>query len=96
MSLSTTNSWTLSLALLAKSGRIHARSLSIVLDIGLYHPLTPDPLIYFTHPIFHKIQAGQTVVLGSYGDTINKNCPVQVPLDQFQGSFTTLVRKEDA
>ena len=36
------------------------------------------------------------IVLGSFSDTIGQACPVSLSLDDFRGSFTTLVRRADA
>ena len=52
---------------------------------------------FFTRPVISQRVDGNTQwVVGSFTDTIGQVFPVAVPLDEFDGFFTTLVRKDDA
>ena len=51
---------------------------------------------FFTRPVISQRVDGDTHwVIGSFTDTIGQVFPVAVPLDEFDGFFTTLVRKDD-
>jgi len=51
---------------------------------------------FFTRPVINQSVDGNTQwVVGSFTDTIGQVFPVTVPLDEFDGFFTTLVCKDD-
>ena len=54
-----------------------------------------DKVGFLTRPEF-TTKDGNTVILGSYSDQIGNVYPVLLSTNQFQGFFTTLVRKDDA
>jgi hypothetical protein len=55
-----------------------------------------DSLGLFTRPTVIPNGTGGFNVLGNFTDTLGEPCPLLVTLAEFQGHFTTLVRKEDA
>lgn len=56
-----------------------------------------DSVGFLTRPeVFDDGAAGDSTVIGSFSDTIGHDVPVELPVDAFQGFFTTLVRAEDA
>ena len=57
-----------------------------------------DSIGFLTRPTLVTLPGagGNTVVHGNFTDTIGQAFPVSIPLTEFRGSFTTLVRREDA
>jgi hypothetical protein len=50
---------------------------------------------YFTRPTI-VLSEGICVVRGNFTDTIGEPFPCSIPTDEFEGYFTTLVRRRDA
>ena len=55
-----------------------------------------DSIGFFTRPEVYLNALGETLVVGSFSDTIGTITAVNVPIADFQGSFTSLVRTADA
>jgi hypothetical protein len=55
-----------------------------------------DTFGFFTRPTVVNAPNGDMIVVGSFTDTIGEPVPCYVPLDEFQGHYTTLVRREDS
>jgi len=55
-----------------------------------------DTIGFLTRPEVYLNAAGQPVVIGSFSDTIGTVTAVTVPIADFRGSFTSLVRAADA
>ena len=55
-----------------------------------------DTFGFFTRPSIGTDGDGEPMVCGSFSDAIGQCVPVKVPLDHFNGYFTTLIRRGDA
>ena len=58
-----------------------------------------DTLGFFTRPVIVPVPGGraeEVAVVGSFTDTIGEAFICSTTLEEFQGNFTTLVRREDA
>ena len=51
---------------------------------------------FLTRPTIVTVGNGDTLVIGNFTDSIGEPYPVSIPLEIFQGTFTTLVRHGDA
>lgn len=55
-----------------------------------------DTFGFFTRPAIVAGDGGAMIVVGNFTDTLGEPLPAWVPLAEFQGHFTTLVRRGDA
>jgi hypothetical protein len=81
---------------LGKSMNTHRRTQILNDPMNCYQFLCRwgDTVGFFTRPSIESTDAGATVVVGSFTDTIGQVFPFSVPLDDFQGYFTTLVPRQ--
>jgi hypothetical protein len=73
------------LQVLSDPGKVHQFACSFLGGFG-----------FFTHPTITTNSTGAVVVVGSFADTLGEPAPCSIPLADFHGHFTTLVRREDA